>query len=52
MRLEQVATLRPSMGPCQIDRTGQLVRFSMNANVTGRPLGAVSSEIHAQIDKL
>lgn len=52
VRLDQVATLKPSIGPSQIDRTGQLIRFSLNANVTGRPLGDVSRDIQAQVAKL
>jgi HAE1 family hydrophobic/amphiphilic exporter-1 len=54
VRLDQVAALRATTGPSQINRVaaGQAMFVSVSAGVSGRPLGDVAAEAKAQIDKL
>ncbi|MCZ6614634.1 MAG: efflux RND transporter permease subunit, partial [Chloroflexi bacterium] len=52
VRLDQVATLRLSTGPSQINRAGQRRRLTVVGDVDGRPLGDVARDIRAEFREL
>jgi HAE1 family hydrophobic/amphiphilic exporter-1 len=51
-RLDQVATLRQTTGPSQINRASQQRRMTVVANVSGRSLGDVARDLQAQFRQL
>ena len=52
VRLNQVATVRESTGPNQINRRGLSREVSINANVYGRSPGEVSTDVRAAMDSI
>lgn len=52
VRLGQVAQIKQTGGPSQIDRRDRQRQISINAELTNRPLGDVSRDVQAEIDKL
>lgn len=52
VKLGQVAALLPVEGPAEIERQNRMRQVEIGANLTGRPLGEVVSEIRAATDKL
>jgi HAE1 family hydrophobic/amphiphilic exporter-1 len=50
--LGNVATSEPSRGPILIDRKDQQRRVTVRANVAGRDLGSVASEVQALLDQI
>ena len=49
MPLGQIVTLSAGMGPAQIDHIGRDRSIKIQANVDGRPLGAVMADINARV---
>jgi hydrophobic/amphiphilic exporter-1 (mainly G- bacteria), HAE1 family len=52
VRLDQVATLRPSAGPSQITRRDRQRYVALTAELTDRSLGDVVRDVQAEVDKL
>jgi hydrophobic/amphiphilic exporter-1 (mainly G- bacteria), HAE1 family len=52
VRLNQVATVRESTGPNQINRRGLSREVAVNANVYGRSPGEVSTDVRAAMDSI
>ena len=50
VRLNQLATIRESTGPNQINRRDLTREVAINANAFGRSAGEISNEIKAQLD--
>jgi hydrophobic/amphiphilic exporter-1 (mainly G- bacteria), HAE1 family len=52
VRLNQVATVRESTGPNQINRRGLSREVAINANVYGRSAGEVSTDVRTAMDSI
>jgi HAE1 family hydrophobic/amphiphilic exporter-1 len=52
VRLNQLASVRESTGPNQINRRDLAREVSLNANVAGRSAGEVSNDIRARLDEI
>ncbi|HEX9006261.1 MAG TPA: efflux RND transporter permease subunit, partial [Bacteroidota bacterium] len=52
MQLANIASIQKSASPVQIDRKYQQRIIDVTANVTGRDLGSVASDIQAKLDRL
>ncbi len=52
VRLNQVATIRESTGPNQINRRDLTREVAINANAFGRSAGEISNDIRAQLDQV
>lgn len=52
VRLNQLATIEINQGPTEIQRLNQQRLITVQANVTGRPLGEVTKDIRQEIDAL
>ncbi|HVZ46636.1 MAG TPA: efflux RND transporter permease subunit [Ramlibacter sp.] len=52
VRLNQVATIRESTGPNQINRRDLTREVAINANADGRAAGDISSDIRAQLEQV
>jgi len=50
--VDQVASLRPGVGPSKINRIDLSREVRISGSVEGRPLGDVSNDIRAAVDKL
>jgi HAE1 family hydrophobic/amphiphilic exporter-1 len=50
--LDQIAEVRPTLGPSEINRQDLTRRVSISANLEGRVLGAVMADINAAIAEL
>jgi HAE1 family hydrophobic/amphiphilic exporter-1 len=50
--LGQILTLAPGTGPAQIDHIGRDRSIKIQANVDGRPLGAVMADINARLENV
>ncbi|HZQ99445.1 MAG TPA: efflux RND transporter permease subunit [Chloroflexota bacterium] len=52
VKLGQVAQIKQTVGPSQIDRRDRQRQIAINSELTTRPLGEVSRDIQAELDKL
>lgn len=52
IKLSQFATIQPSSSPSTLERKDKIPTITVEAQVVGRPVGTVGSDIQAKLDKM